>query len=79
MMNPKDYPCPTCSARPGCWCKRPSGHSGPFVASHATRVRLCQAAHNAHQALMSQYHERHESQPAQLTMIEGGAQFTLDV
>ncbi len=32
--------CPTCGAKAGRWCKRPSGHSGPFVAFHAARRRL---------------------------------------
>lgn len=33
-------PCPTCGAKAGRWCKRPSGHSGPFVAFHAARRKL---------------------------------------
>lgn len=41
---PFDVPCPTCGARAGAWCKRPSGHSGPFVAPHAARVRSSQEA-----------------------------------
>ena len=32
--------CPTCGAKAGRWCKRPSGHSGPFVAFHAARRYL---------------------------------------
>lgn len=41
---PFDMPCPTCGARAGAWCKRPSGHSGPFVTPHAARVRSSQEA-----------------------------------
>lgn len=29
--------CPTCKAKPGQYCIRPSGHSGPFVDFHAER------------------------------------------
>ena len=29
--------CPTCGALPGQYCKRPSGHQGPFVSFHAQR------------------------------------------
>jgi hypothetical protein len=29
--------CPVCNAPPGQYCRRPSGHSGPFVAFHAER------------------------------------------
>lgn len=29
--------CPDCFAKPGQWCRRPSGHSGPFVAFHDAR------------------------------------------
>ena len=29
--------CPVCHAPPGQYCRRPSGHSGPFVAFHAER------------------------------------------
>ncbi len=35
--------CPTCGAKAGRWCKRPSGHSGPFVAFHAARRNLAAA------------------------------------
>ena len=35
--------CPTCGAKAGRWCKRPSGHSGPFVAFHAARRKLAAA------------------------------------
>jgi len=41
--NPKAHECPTCGAKVGSWCKRPSGHSGPFVQFHAARpVPNCQ-------------------------------------
>lgn len=30
-------PCPLCGAEAGAWCKRPSGHSGPFVDIHIAR------------------------------------------
>jgi hypothetical protein len=30
-------PCPACGAAAGTWCKRPSGHSGPFVGFHKPR------------------------------------------
>jgi hypothetical protein len=40
-QHPQDPPfsvkCPECHASPGTYCKRPSGHSGPFVAFHAER------------------------------------------
>lgn len=29
--------CPTCKAKVGAFCKRPSGHSGPLVNFHAAR------------------------------------------
>lgn len=32
--------CPTCTAPIGIGCKRPSGHSGPFVELHAERDLL---------------------------------------
>jgi len=41
-LDPDDYdvrevPCPSCGAPTGAYCRRPSGHSGPFVAPHAAR------------------------------------------
>ncbi|WP_133655981.1 hypothetical protein [Hymenobacter sp. UV11] len=46
-MNPDWYDyrevvCPQCQAKAGTYCKRPSGHSGPFVQPHEQRR---QAAH----------------------------------
>lgn len=35
-----EVPCPTCKAPVGVGCKRPSGHSGPFVELHADRDLL---------------------------------------
>jgi hypothetical protein len=35
-----EVPCPTCKAPIGTGCKRPSGHSGPFVELHADRDLL---------------------------------------
>jgi hypothetical protein len=32
--------CPVCGAPPGSPCRRPSGHSGPMVESHAGREQL---------------------------------------
>jgi hypothetical protein len=32
-----EVPCPDCHAGIGAYCKRPSGHSGPFVEAHASR------------------------------------------
>jgi hypothetical protein len=34
---PFEVTCPACGAGPGQYCKRPSGHSGPFVEFHASR------------------------------------------
>lgn len=34
---PFEVECPTCHAKPGAYCRRPSGHSGPFVPFHAAR------------------------------------------
>jgi hypothetical protein len=34
---PFEIECPVCHAPPGQYCRRPSGHSGPFVAFHAER------------------------------------------
>ena len=48
-------PCPTCHARAGVWCVRPSGHSGPFIEIHVDReqavldaglIKKCTAAHD---------------------------------
>ena len=36
-------PCPSCGAKVGRWCKRPSGHSGPMVAFHAARRKAAEA------------------------------------
>jgi hypothetical protein len=33
-------PCPDCHAPVGVGCRRPSGHSGPFVELHAARDLL---------------------------------------
>lgn len=33
-------PCPDCCAPIGAGCRRPSGHSGPFVELHASRYLL---------------------------------------
>ena len=43
----KSVPCPTCGARAGSWCKRPSGHSGPFVDFHAARRKAAEEAEAA--------------------------------
>ena len=32
-----EVPCPHCKANIGCYCKRPSGHSGPLVDFHGER------------------------------------------
>lgn len=40
----KSVPCPNCGAKAGRWCKRPSGHSGPFVGFHAARRKAAEAA-----------------------------------
>lgn len=34
--------CPSCGAKVGGWCKRPSGHSGPMVAFHAARRKVAE-------------------------------------
>ena len=34
---PFEVTCPQCGAKPGQYCKRPSGHQGPFVDFHAER------------------------------------------
>lgn len=36
--------CPDCGAGIGVRCKRPSGHSGPFVDAHASRDLAADAA-----------------------------------
>lgn len=36
-------PCPSCGAPVGTRCRRPSGHSGPFVELHAERDLLADA------------------------------------
>lgn len=40
----KGVPCPTCGAKAGRWCKRPSGHSGPMVSFHAARRKAAEDA-----------------------------------
>lgn len=37
---PKSITCPTCNAKPGKRCKRPSGHVAPEL--HATRIELAE-------------------------------------
>lgn len=39
-----EVPCPDCGAGIGVHCKRPSGHSGPFVNAHASRDLAADAA-----------------------------------
>lgn len=41
---PFEVPCPVCHAKAGQYCKRPSGHSGPFVPFHAERDLAALAA-----------------------------------
>ena len=41
-VDPKSVSCPTCGAKEGRRCKRPSGHSGPFVAFHAARRKAAE-------------------------------------
>ncbi len=45
---PQDPPfsveCPACHAKAGQYCKRPSGHQGPFVPFHAERDLAALAA-----------------------------------
>lgn len=43
IYDPREVPCPYCGAKATGWCKRPSGHSGPFVRFHADRVRDAEA------------------------------------
>ena len=43
----REVACPQCQAKAGSYCKRPSGHSGPFVQPHQQRR---QAAHLVWQA-----------------------------
>lgn len=47
QQYPQDPPfevtCPECAAAPGQYCRRPSGHSGPFVPFHAARDLLAKA------------------------------------
>ena len=40
--DPYAEPCPTCGVGAGSHCRRPSGHSGPFVAPHAARRRAAE-------------------------------------
>jgi predicted nucleic acid-binding Zn-ribbon protein len=37
---PFEVDCPECGAKAGQYCKRPSGHQGPFVPFHAKRDLL---------------------------------------
>lgn len=42
MLDPTSYDyreiaCPQCQQAAGSYCKRPSGHSGPFVTPHSER------------------------------------------
>jgi len=39
LVCPLRWPC-SCGAREGQRCRRPSGHSGPMVATHEHRLRL---------------------------------------
>ena len=43
----RDVACPRCGAKPGGYCARPSGHSGPFVLPHADRKRAAEDAWRA--------------------------------
>lgn len=36
----REVACPHCQARAGSYCKRPSGHRGPFVQPHQERRQL---------------------------------------
>lgn len=38
-VDPLNVPCPMCHAKAGSRCKRPSGHSGPLVQTHAGRIK----------------------------------------
>lgn len=46
-VDPRSVACPGCGAKIGNWCKRPSGHSGPFVAFHAARRQAAEEAEAA--------------------------------
>jgi hypothetical protein len=43
VVCPRLFTCPTCRARPGERCRRPSGHRGGFVGNHRRRLRLADA------------------------------------
>jgi len=58
-------PCPTCGARAGSHCRRPSGHSGPFVAPHRTRRDAAEAAE-----LLTRDPEPTEEPGRQLSFLE---------
>lgn len=43
MICPLQFDCPSCTATAGRRCRRPSGHSGPFIGTcgvHDRRLRL---------------------------------------
>jgi len=42
-LNPRAVACPTCRAKPGAPCKRPSGHRVFGGASHSARVKAAEA------------------------------------
>lgn len=53
-MDPANFdyrqvPCPHCKASAGTGCKRPSGHSGPFVLPHKARLEAARALTEAQQ------------------------------
>lgn len=39
-FDPRTVPCPQCAAPAGSYCRRPSGHTGPFVEYHRARRQL---------------------------------------
>lgn len=39
---PRALECPTCHAKPGARCSRPSEHSGPMIAVHAARIEAAE-------------------------------------
>lgn len=40
----REVACPACGARAGAYCRRPSGHAGPFVEPHQQRRQVAVAA-----------------------------------
>lgn len=67
-------PCPTCHAPAGAWCRRPSGHSGPFTDIHVAReqavldaglVKKCPAA-------VEREKPATKVDPAQMSLFLGG-------